>query len=284
MWSSIPAMTMTIGHCLGKAGVSAHYLWKDIVLPALASQIMRSGVPGGSFLTIPSSICSWTCCPWGLCPGECGDRQEKELEKFMEHKQVLERDRSFPSVRLYLYLPLGREEESEDRIKSPAQVRDVPSPRCWQGRNWDPSQSWAGWVEHLSQWSPASILVFPRARLELAWWSWDLLPNICLQHTGMTSPRTLCFLHSGELQGWKSRAGDQEASAELCDKAKPYGLGLYYLSRVFFLIFPCIWPYLKWQKSIQSILSSLLFLAIKYHTVLFERQIWAVLDEQHQWQ
>lgn len=56
-----------------------------------------------------------------------------------------------PSVRLYLNLPLLREEESEERSKSSAQVRDLPSARCWQDRNWDPLQSSAGWVEPLSQ-------------------------------------------------------------------------------------------------------------------------------------
>lgn len=42
----------------------------------------------GTFLPVPSSICPWTCCPWGFCPGECGNRKEKEVEEFMEHKEV----------------------------------------------------------------------------------------------------------------------------------------------------------------------------------------------------
>lgn len=49
---------------------------------------------------------------------------------------------------VYLY---AEWRSQKDKSKIPAQVRDMPSPRCWQGRNWDPLQSSAGWVEHLSQ-------------------------------------------------------------------------------------------------------------------------------------
>lgn len=52
----------------------------------------------------------------------------------------------------YLYLALsrvtgGRKKEAEVL----ADVRELPRPRRWQGRNWELLQSSAGWVERLSK-------------------------------------------------------------------------------------------------------------------------------------
>lgn len=99
----------------------------------------------------------------------------------------------------------------------------------------------------------------------------SLLPNICLHHTEMTSFGTGCFLDSGELQGWKSRSGDHDASAELCDKVKPYGLETPLSLQI---VQSPLSPHLT-LSSVTEIHPtsplSLLFLVIKYHRELFER-------------
>lgn len=102
------------------------------------------------------------------------------------------------------------------------------------------------------------------------------LPNICLHHTEMTSFGTGCFLDSGELQGWKSRSGDHDASAELCDKGKPYGLKTLLSLRMGSDGAMKETELSQMTEIHPTFPLSLLFLVIKYHRELFERLTRAV--------
>lgn len=94
-----------------------------LLLPSMHNHEIRD--VAGIFMPIPFSICSWICCPWFPCPGGCGDRHQKELNKFTERKQVLQRDRSFHlSWAVYLYLASSR----VARVRNLAADGDLPRP------------------------------------------------------------------------------------------------------------------------------------------------------------
>lgn len=202
-----------------------------LLLPSIHNHEIRD--VAGTFMPIPFSICSWICCPWFPCPGGCGDRHQKELNKFKERKQVLQRDRSFHlSWAVYLYLALSR----VARGRNLAADGDLPRPGTGRAGTGISNQQKLGSLTKLCRLGGVSLHVknsalqraeFPQGSAEMSLAVLPSpLPSSRLHLPGLTSSGMVSFGDSGELQGSESWSGDQDASAERCDQVKPYRITL----------------------------------------------------------